>query len=241
MPNGSIAFLQETNTDSYINGIYDTGTGITTYYQNYDVAKRPFAYNTTKVDSYYVNIPASSTYGTGVLTQTGDAYGTLILPTGTYTNVLRIKKVQYENDTSGSSILTSSSTSYLWFDTGIAAPLLVIDSASNISSQTQSVMYLSSFTKTGITNVNNPQYLYSGYFDNTGNLRLSGFEADKIYTVTVYNIIGSKVYSDEFSASANSLIFNMGRQINAGIYIVNIAVKDEAPSAAGVLKIVKNS
>ena len=239
LPNGSVAFVQQGSSKTYINGLYDPGTGSTIYYDDYIVSNRPITYNTNFIDSYYVNIPATSTFGTGTLTHTGDAYGTLILPTATYSNVLRVRKVQQENDTTGSSAILTTTVSYLWFDTGTAAPLLRIDSISNSATQTQDVMYLSSLTN-GITDINKHQYVYSGYFDNAGDLVLSGFELDKSYTVVVYNIIGSKVFVSDFSAADNSLRFNMARPLNPGIYLVNITMKNEQSAAPGVIKIVKD-
>ncbi len=59
-----------------------------------------------------------------------DGYGTLTLPTGTRTNVLRIHMITYTTDTaivlSFPIISNSRSESYLWFDTGYHSPLLML-------------------------------------------------------------------------------------------------------------------
>ncbi len=237
LPNGTIAFLQENNTDSYINGVYDTTSHLTTSYAMYDVAKRPFTYLNNYVDSYKVNIASTGQYGTGRLYVVADGYGTLLLPGGSmYTNVLRIKKVQAEYDTVATTPSLTATTSYLWFDTGTRAPLLRIDSVIGTATESQTVMFL--LPPEGIASVKGMPAVLSGYFDNSEHLLISGFDAGKEYQVVVYNIIGNKVFSENFSATGSSERFDLSRQVNPGIYIVSISMKTE-PYGSSVFKVVK--
>ena len=238
MPDGTTDYVLENSSNTYINGVYDPGTGYTTYYDNYDISKRPFIFDTAYVDSYYINTPATNTYGTGVLTETGDSYGTLILPTGTFTNVLRIRKLQEEIDTTGTTYLYTISVSYLWFDNSHAAPLLRMDSVSNIARQTQDVMYLS--MPAGIKNIANNQNNYSSYFDNSGGLVVNGFEPDQNYVVTLYNIIGNKMFTANVSTTRNSQRFDVTRTLDAGIYLVSIISKNTSSDYPTVIKVSKS-
>ena len=235
-PDGTVAFLQENNSDTYINGVYDTVSHLTTFYSLYDDSKRPFTYNSNYVDSYRVNIPSSGGFGTGLITAAGDAYGTLILPGGTYTNVLRIRKVRVEHDTVGSSDYITATTSYMWFDTSHRPPLLRLDSVSDATGTSQSLMYL--VPSEGVTNVRGPQSLMTAYLDNSEHLFVNGFETGKGYQVLLYNIIGNKVFTETFTATGNSQRFEVGRQINPGIYLVRITMTEE-PYSTSVIKIVK--
>jgi hypothetical protein len=237
LPGGLIEYVDENSTDSYINGTYDPATNITTNYNNYDESKRPVTYNTNYVDSYRVIITSPSTVGTGHITETGDAYGTLMLPTGTFTNVLRIKKIQTETDSmGGSESAFSHIVTYLWFDTLHNAPLFRLDSVNTITGSSNTAMYLA--LPLNASNVNNDHIAYSGYFDNSG-LQINGsFEYGSVYDVVLYNIIGTKVFSEEFPASGTSRHFDVGGNLREGIYIVSITPK-EAPSSRALFKLVK--
>jgi len=241
LPDGLQQYVQESSSDSYITGTVDTVSGITAYYDNYHIAKRPFTYLTSFIDTYYVSVGTPVINGRGILTVTGDAYGSITLPTGTYNNVLRIRKYQYEVDTFGSSSGTYStftvSTSYLWFDGVHAAPLLEIDSVNNSATGiTQSARYLAGTT--GIENIAAIQPGFSGYMDNNELVLNGAFIAGMPYEVIMFNVIGNKVFEKEFTGSGSQERFNTG-QLAAGIYIVSIAQKNDE-SSREVIKVIKN-
>ncbi|MGZ3941612.1 MAG: T9SS type A sorting domain-containing protein, partial [Bacteroidia bacterium] len=77
-----------------------SGGSSITYSDTKIVLKFPMTYNSSFSDGYV------SSAGSGTVTTTYDGYGTLIVPTGTLTNVVRIK------------IVDGSSTSYEWLTTG---------------------------------------------------------------------------------------------------------------------------
>ncbi len=236
MPDGTVLFLNENNTDTYIDGSYDPGTHVTISYSLLNDSKRPFTFNSQYVDTYRVNIP-TTLYGVGRLYEIGDAYGTLMLPGMTFTNVLRIKKIRAEYDTSGGTPITSVNVSYLWFDTAHAAPLLRIDSMASSASSSQRVSYL--MPTAGISELAAGQSAaYNGYLDNSEHLMVNGFEAGRSYQVTLYNVIGNKLHSESFTAAGSQQRFDIGRQVAPGIYIVSIASRTE-PYGTTVIKLVK--
>ena len=240
LPGGQTEYVQENSTDSYVNAIYDPGTGSMVYYNSYDVARRPVTYNTVYNDSFSVSIPgATPTSGRGIITQTGDAYGTLILPSGTYNNVLRVKKMQTEKDTVNATpafYTFNSVTSYLWFDAAHAAPLLRIDSTAGSLLTTKTVMFLQGTT--AVKNIKGNSVQYTAWFnDNT--LQLAGnFETNNSYDLVVYDMIGAKIMEQHFSGGSNDQRFDAGRQVAPGIYMVSIANSND-PSSREIIKIVK--
>ncbi|MBE9491949.1 MAG: T9SS type A sorting domain-containing protein [Bacteroidetes bacterium] len=103
----------------YLTGVYSFGIGNTTGF--YDVGmvadtgggeallihytdsrqfmSYPFTYNNSFLDTYYAEYTlVADIIVNGNMTITADAYGTLILPTGTVNNVLRIKNITTEID-----------------------------------------------------------------------------------------------------------------------------------------------
>jgi len=168
--------------------------------------------------------------------QTADAYGVLKLPTGSYNNVLRIKKVQVETDTVSGAASTSSMTSYLWFDTLHHAPLFRIDSSVAPSGSSQTAMYLA--MPEAVNQVGNTHPTYSGYMNNNELVLTGGFETGKSYQVEIYNLIGTKMFTGDFTASGNYKSFDMGGRVVPGIYVVSIVQKND-PSSRQVIKVVQ--
>lgn len=86
------------------------------------VMEYPFTYNTNFTDNFQAQFSSlgATVYRRGTMNVTGDAYGTITLPTGTYSNVLRVKQVQTIVDSSVIGIFgivtTTSLTTYSWFN-----------------------------------------------------------------------------------------------------------------------------
>ncbi|MCD6013247.1 MAG: C-terminal target protein [Flavipsychrobacter sp.] len=236
LPGNKYLHVQANHTDSYIHGVYDAGTNVTTHYNNYNISKRPFTYNSTYIDTYQATIPPATMHGTGVLTVTGDAYGTLILPNGTFNNVLRIKKYQVERDTTGSAVVVTTNVSYMWFDSLHNAPLLQIDSTISVAGSSQRAMYLAS--PVAVQQLNAGQDGYTAYLTDNELLLRNNFEQGRVYEVTLYNMIGGKLVTQTFVATGNSQRIDISKTINPGIYIVSVQVKD-VPGTHQVIRVVK--
>jgi len=237
LPNGLTEYMNENNTDSYIDGIFDPNHNLTYHYYNCDLAKRPFTYNTYYVDTYRVVVATPATVGTGVITETGDGYGTLILPTGTHANVLRIKKQQIETDSmGGAESAFSTLISYLWFDGIHTAPLLRIDSSTGIGGTVKTAMYLT--VPSGIKNFSSSQNDYTACITNNMLVLTGIFEYGKQYEVAVYSIIGTKIFDRNFTAYENAQRFDMERQVKPGIYMVSITSVNDKESPV-VMKVIK--
>jgi len=241
LPNGQQEYVQENSSASMVNGLYDPSTGNTATYNNFDIAQRPMAYTTNYVDSYSVTIPGPPfTKGIGAMRETGDAYGTLVLPSGNYSNVLRVKKVQNETDTiEGSSpyVVSSSTISYLWFDGVHPAPLLRIDSVSNPAVQSWTIMYLASLES--VSTLTQDIISCNAWFADNALLLTGNFVSSKNYEVIVYNMIGVKIFTSSFIGNNNRQQFDINRQVPPGIYIVSVENVND-PSSRQIMKVLKH-
>ena len=90
----------------------------------------PFVYGNTFNDTYSSSYTSGSTtlHTSGTLTTTGDGYGTLITPLGSYSDVERITSVRHELDTvmtSGGTITAVMDLTYTnWYKSSKFYPLL---------------------------------------------------------------------------------------------------------------------
>ena len=91
----------------------------------------PFSFNTNFTDNFGCNYISngSPTVRTGTINVNGDAWGTINLPVGSFTNALRVKYVITTKDSSnpGSPVVSiTSNTSYVWFVPGKKFPVFEI-------------------------------------------------------------------------------------------------------------------
>lgn len=92
----------------------------------------PFTFNSILTDPFAAtyDVLGLTTYHFGTHTITADAYGTLILPTGTYHDVLRVKSVNDAKDSmyifGTSNVNHDINTSWLWYTASGRYPLFEI-------------------------------------------------------------------------------------------------------------------
>ncbi|HXS37908.1 MAG TPA: T9SS type A sorting domain-containing protein [Flavipsychrobacter sp.] len=127
-------FIYYINSDTAFERIGFCHVGdTTTYITGVDILKYPFNYNDSKQDTFY-GIRNSNIAGLDIKERilqrlTYDAYGTLKLPTGTYTNVARLHRYIVSQDSSvalGSYFTVDSSEQYEWYIAGYHNPILSI-------------------------------------------------------------------------------------------------------------------
>jgi len=132
---GNFIYSTKTSTASFMDGIVDTSSNFSiTYTNSILVCKKQVTMGTQLTDTFAGNFTSGGYNFTtkGTITLTGDAYGTLILPAKTYSNVLRVKLMQVEKDSliQFGSVSTSTYVTFLWFDGISPAEILRIDSLS---------------------------------------------------------------------------------------------------------------
>jgi hypothetical protein len=121
-------FFTTSETGILING--NAGPGLTANYSDPQLFMQyPFNFNSNVTDNFAANFTSGSfeTYRTGTTTISGDAWGTINLPSGSFPNALRVKYVIVTNDSSNTGVvLTSTLTSYNWFAAGRKFPVFEI-------------------------------------------------------------------------------------------------------------------
>ncbi len=91
----------------------------------------PFTYNTSFSDNFGCNYVSNGTptVRTGTINVSGDAWGTINLPVGSFSNALRVKYVISTKDSSnpGTPVVTITvNTSYVWFVPGKKYPVFEV-------------------------------------------------------------------------------------------------------------------
>lgn len=152
---GKYVYTVKTAASSSLAGFVDTISPITIHYPDPMLfAQRPITYGNTATDTFtdYFTSGSYNFSGGGISTLEADGYGSLVLPSGTYSNVLRIKISQVQNDTifPFMTVSTTYTSTYEWFDGIHASPLLKIDSTHSDTYTSKSVNYLLSETTTGL-------------------------------------------------------------------------------------------
>jgi hypothetical protein len=116
-----------------------SGGGVNFIYSNpEDFLHFPFALNNSYVDSWAANFVSggSTWYRTGATTVTADGTGTLITPTATYTNVMRVHFVQAYQDSTymagfGPYVIVYDNDEYMWYKNGIHTQIAAVYTLTN--------------------------------------------------------------------------------------------------------------
>ncbi len=243
---GSYEFYNETSTQNNMLGMADSANALLMAYTDPVLrAKRPFTFGNAATDIYTLNAP--NRFGTGNTTITADGYGTLQLPNGSYSNVLRVKITIHEMDTIlfGPAAFNSDlqSVQFKWYDANHKSPLLVWDSThlhtTASDTTTKSIYYLQSETPTGILHPDIQRISFTAGIHN-GNLLLKGeFDHDKQYDFVLQAMNGQTVYSNSFKTNSNNWVALLNRDLAAGIYSVTITQQDNMQNQ-GSIKLYKD-
>ncbi|HXD91712.1 MAG TPA: T9SS type A sorting domain-containing protein [Bacteroidia bacterium] len=206
-------------------GVQEIGAGLTIQYSDLeDLLHYPFTFNDSFSDvfsgSYYtqtVGFPIR--YVKGKDSVAADGYGTLILPTGTYSNVLRVHILEFIKDSQNVSNFNNTVNEfYLWFLPGNHIPI-----ASHTSYGGQILCgYLSNVFMTDIEQhaVDDKQTIISPNPSN-GIFSISVISEVKQSQIEVFNIIGECILR-QIVTSANSQI-DLSSQ-PGGVYFINISM-----------------
>ncbi len=161
----------------------------------------PFTYGSTTADTYLLYQPTNTTVGT--FTTYGDGTGTLALPTATIANVLKLRYIQYESDTTSTgSIKTFTIMMDQYHASTIKFPLLevrtfteTVTTGTNVT--TTYYKFGRIFTSYYPLGINSKESISSvNVFPNpviNGELFISNsIPLDKM-TIEIYNVLGQTV------------------------------------------------
>jgi hypothetical protein len=200
---GRFVYANKTASENYLVGFDDTTDSYppSVYTNPMLFSKRPITYGDILTDTFTIQ----GLLGYGVVTITADAYGTLILPNGTYNNVLRIKIAQ--------SMPSFSQTIYTWFDGIHSSALLKL-------SDEPRVEYLLSETFTGVSNINTDKKL--GVYPNPFSSKATLFSNEELKnaSIRVNNVFGQTV-KELNNINGHSVVFNRDN-LSDGIYMVQV-------------------
>lgn len=197
----------------------------------------PFTYGSTSPDNYLLIQPTNTTVGT--FTTTGDGTGTLVLPTATVSNVLKLRYLQYESDTTSTgSILNFTITMDQWRASVSKFPLLevqtstmVVTTGTNVSvTYNKNGRIYSTYYPLGISSIENSSEFK--VFPNpvtNGELFISNIPLSERMTIEIYNVLGQTVKTILPGSQNNS----EPKKINVsdlakGIYYLRINAKETA-------------
>lgn len=127
---GVFGFFQYTAQGGFLLGYHSTAANVTIPYQNAEqIMKYPCSFNTTWTDNFSSSFTTSGfpANRTGTSTGIADGYGTLVMPYGTVSNVLRVKYTQdYEDDLGAFGVLDYQAETYQWWKPGTPIQLLLV-------------------------------------------------------------------------------------------------------------------
>jgi hypothetical protein len=205
-----------------------------------DLMHFPFTYNDSFSDKFACTflIPMYTVvYRTGTVKVTADGYGTLILPGGTYTNVLRVHSFELKTDSSVQGCVNVQSLNadqvttdkYMWYLPGNHIPIAYTTTWTNSSSTSSTGGYVGS-VKTGIeeTRLLSEFTLYPNP-TNGANIRLN-FVLNKECTfhLGLYNAMGAQVGDvlNETGAEGANVFELHTAELSEGIYFARINLPD---------------
>lgn len=203
------------------------------YYSNpISMLNYPMTYGTTSIDTYAYSQPFSPYYSNGVDTFHGDAWGTLILPSGTYTNTLRVHLVMtvHDSDLSGGSPVVTDHYSdlYFWYTPGFHNPLLTMyyDTIGTGTPTLQDVVYYTEPASLKTKNSFVTQESIEVYPNPVNDLLHIRYNASVAQNITLSvtdmagRVVGSSV-TNEVSKGANELTYPVNT-LSAGMYIMKL-------------------
>jgi len=146
--NGSDSYFSNTNEAQSFWGASGSSGAVITYIDPQDYLRYPMTFQDEFVDEFSGTSTTNVTLERkGTTTVTIDGYGTIITPTGTYDDVVRVKAILDYGDFQGNFELAHyDETRYSWYNLTERSPLFSIVLADYGFSQTTVISYLESST-----------------------------------------------------------------------------------------------
>lgn len=223
---------------NYNNSYYDmvgaySPSGVVLYYSNNErIMTFPFTYNSVSNDDFVCDFVSGGYdfHRSGSVVMTCVGYGTLILPFGTYTNILKLKMEETYTDEydvgTGPQIINYTSANYYWYTPGVPEPLFAITAlTSSMAGTSEYAFYLDQ----------NDITLYLNNFISDNNISIYpnpvidkltieyNNEANKSIKYQIIDLRGSIVLEDVLYMNNEIDISNF----SAGIYMLKLQTENE--------------
>lgn len=223
----TIRFFGHNGADYGIIAFADSTSGPTLIQFGHPVlnAFGAMTYGTNASDTFTETIDVGSTFmGKGATTLIADAYGTLVLPDSTYTNVTRLKTLKYDTINPGGPPITIMEVSYRWYDQVHASPLLTIDTTiSNFGTLDTTIAtryMLDEHTATAVPGLSKESIDFNGHLSGAALTISAAFAKDQSYDLALLTIAGKKVFGRSFKTEASKISFDLDSDIPCGTYIL---------------------
>lgn len=196
-----------------IHGFY-TASGTTVYSDPEKIMQFPCNYQTNWTDNLAGSISTGFTRS-GTVTGEADAYGTLILPSGTYSNVLRIKVIEdYDDLFQGNPVYATTNTIYMFYIEGYHTPILALTHSNTAGQETFYGNYVDNPVLSAEEMEQEELSIYPNPVRNNLNFTVPQ-TIESNYSVQIFNMSGQQVYKVTNPVAS----FDMSNFDN-GVYLV---------------------
>ena len=190
----------------------------------------PLALSNSYNDTYYAHYHTTGGFASmaGVSSGSVDGTGTLVLPTGTYSNVVRTHFTRAEHDTVATHAVVVTIDYYEWYQANAYYPILSIVNTtiqSVVSIHKKTVAYRAGYASTGIADIaneNNGVLLYPNPSTQKTTLLYESTTAGESL-ISIYDLSGRIVHSQVYSATGGLQQVALDiTNVPVGIYEVKI-------------------
>ena len=239
-----------TSSSSFLYNGYGGAFQVNSYSNPETLLEYPFTYNSNFSDTYssVYNNGVANSYLNGTITSTGDAWGTLILPNGTFNNALRVKNVIVRKDSSNiggfNNVLDFTNTEYLWFVADKKFPVFeityitIVLNGNQVSSR-KFVFYSPDNPTIGISQINTnvaDEYVlgqnYPNPFNPSTKIRFDVASTDRNNNsnvkIIVYDQLGKEIttlVNENLSPGSYEVDWNASN-VSGGIYYYSLTAGD---------------
>lgn len=215
-------FYNNSSTGQELLGGYLPSSNGTVIYSNPEkIMEFPCSYQTNWSDSLSGSQSSGITRA-GTVTGDGDAYGTLILPNGTYNNVLRVKVVEnYEDSFMSIPIATTSNTIYFFYLEGQHSPILALTDANIAGIDTIYGNYMKNIVLKTSKIEEKELSVYPNPVQDVLNLTAPK-SVESNYSMEIFNMSGQQLYKTK-----NPVLSVDMSSYDSGIYLLVIKNGDE--------------
>jgi hypothetical protein len=196
------------------------------------LATFPFAFGdsvTDRVTAQFTYLIFTA-YRRGTATSVADGYGTLILPNGTYTDVLRVRTIEMSTDSVSAALKNqSNSVSFSWYAPDWDYPVLTMltfESSGFISASSRVVQFLST-TSTGLEE--DMGVGFRVYPNPASGLLRVEFEAGLASeaVLSVFDLAGKELRREQLPAMAGKTVIGL-EGLSPGVYLIRLEVNGKS-------------
>jgi len=194
MPLKNYVYMSTRSDSIFIDGTADTLYQTTYQLNNQIYMTYPFSYGSTLSDAFAgtFQLAGNPYVRNGSWNVKADAYGTLILPSGSYSNTLRLHSVQIQNDV----FITTTTTTDAWYSQISKLPLLSISKVARIGYATSTAHWVMlNSDVVGIEEIKNTLFDFSIHPNPINEKAICTFKVQdrSEITLSLYNLQGEKV------------------------------------------------